>query len=78
MTMQVATLCYKLRYLNLRGCHLITDVRYYEVPQICQDQNMNLPSNPIILQILRETSVAYIQSLPLAPHAASRPDLEGE
>ena len=32
--MQVATLCYKLRYLNLRGCHLITDVRYCEVPQI--------------------------------------------
>ena len=25
--LQVSTLCYKLRYLNLRGCHLITDIR---------------------------------------------------
>ena len=24
---QVSTLCYKLRYLTLRGCHLITDIR---------------------------------------------------
>jgi len=31
----VSTLCYKLRYLNLRGCHLITDASLVSLAGSC-------------------------------------------